>query len=73
MFSEQFYVDFLAKSMGVYWGPYSEQLLDEVSVVGIARYLASDKCSKIAILAGAGISTGEFASLFRSITSKLRL
>ena len=36
-----------------------EQLLEEVTFDGVAKYISSDKCKNIIVMAGAGISTCE--------------
>jgi hypothetical protein len=48
---------YFAKSLGILFEDPPECLLDEVSFEGIARYIASDKCNKIVVMTGAGIST----------------
>ncbi|XP_052275653.1 NAD-dependent protein deacetylase sirtuin-2-like isoform X2 [Dreissena polymorpha] len=63
---KQWFKDYMAFSMGIYFGPQSEPLLDEVTFEGIARYMASDKCTKIVVLAGAGISTSAGIPDFRT-------
>ncbi|XP_052769173.1 NAD-dependent protein deacetylase sirtuin-2-like [Mya arenaria] len=63
---KKWFTNYLAKSLGVYFGPDNEPLLDEVSFEGIARYLASDKCSKVVVLTGAGISTSAGIPDYRS-------
>ncbi|EEB16380.1 NAD-dependent deacetylase sirtuin-2, putative [Pediculus humanus corporis] len=47
------------------------QVLDEVSITGIVNYIKSDKCQKIVVMAGAGISTSAGIPDFRSPGSGL--
>ena len=61
---------YLAKSMGILFEDLPECLLDEVSFEGIARYIASDKCNKIVVMTGAGISTCMFMVSFLLNVSK---
>ncbi|XP_053394179.1 NAD-dependent protein deacetylase sirtuin-2-like isoform X2 [Mercenaria mercenaria] len=57
---------YFAKSLGICFEEPPECLLEEVSFEGIARYIASDKCSKIVVMTGAGISTSAGIPDFRS-------
>ncbi|XP_060572281.1 NAD-dependent protein deacetylase sirtuin-2-like [Ruditapes philippinarum] len=57
---------YFAKSLGILFEDPPECLLDEVSFEGIARYIASDKCNKIVVMTGAGISTSAGIPDFRS-------
>ena len=36
------------------------QLLEEVTFDGVAKYISSDKCKNIIVMAGAGIATCEW-------------
>ena len=45
--------------------------MDEVSITGIVNYIKSDKCQKIVVMAGAGISTSAGIPDFRSPGSGL--
>ena len=40
------------------------QLLDEVTFEGVAKYIRSDPCKKVVVMAGAGISTCKFTFHF---------
>lgn len=51
--------------------PKPEQLLEDVSLQGIANYIQSPKCKKIIVLSGAGISTAAGIPDFRSPGSGL--
>ena len=48
---------YLARSLGISMEPPPVCLLEELTLEGIAKYIASDKCHKIITMAGAGIST----------------
>ena len=51
----------LRRSMGLdSASDWPEQVLDEVNIDGIVKYIKSDKCKHIITLAGAGISTCEW-------------
>lgn len=49
--------------------PKPEQLLDEVSYVGIIRFIKDNKCKNIITMAGAGISTCEYLSSSSTLLS----
>ena len=42
------------------------QLLDEVTFEGVAKYIRSDQCKKVIVMAGAGISTCTLVHSFLS-------
>ena len=57
---------FLARSLGISMEPPPVCLLEELTLAGIAKYIASDKCHKIITMAGAGISTSAGIPDYRS-------
>ncbi|KAK6621550.1 hypothetical protein RUM44_001357 [Polyplax serrata] len=65
---------FMAEKLGLTEGKNEKpkkQVLDEVSVSGIVKYMKSDQCKKIIVMAGAGISTSAGIPDFRSPGSGL--
>ena len=57
---------FLARSLGISGEPLPVCVLEELTLEGIAKYIASDKCHKIITMAGAGISTSAGIPDYRS-------
>ncbi len=47
----------MKKQLNISDEPKPEQVLEEVSLEGIIKYIKSGKCKKIVTMAGAGIST----------------
>ena len=57
LFAGEWLHKYFARAFGISNEPTPECLLDEMTLAGIAKYIASDKCQKIITMAGAGIST----------------
>ncbi|KAL5009351.1 hypothetical protein ScPMuIL_014932 [Solemya velum] len=58
--------DYFSRALGISNKPKPEQLLEEISLEAIAKYINSGKCHNIITMAGAGISTSAGIPDFRS-------
>lgn len=48
------------------------QILKELTIDGIVDYVKSDKCKKVIVMAGAGISTCEYLKLFKDVINRYK-
>lgn len=66
---------YLASKLGFYEpsepSTPTEQVLEEVSLDGIVKWIQSDKCKNIITLSGAGISTCKWSFTFFNINQKI--